>query len=74
MAEVIVTPFDSRLGVRFIHGQDPEGRDILRARSWGRIKAEAEDQAVYDTGVALATLCVHDVEDYRRYDTAELSE
>jgi len=71
---VIVTPFDSRLGIRFIHGQDPEGRDILRSRSWGRIKSEFGDQAVYDVAVALAGLCEKAVHDYRRYDTKELSE
>ncbi|HSV31611.1 MAG TPA: DUF1659 domain-containing protein [Atribacteraceae bacterium] len=62
-------PYNGRVVLRFVTGTHPTtGNPIISARSWGNVKPEAADQAVYDIAVGLASLGVFSVADIRRFE------
>jgi len=48
-----VRPLDCRLQIQFDVGTAPDGRRIVRTRTFNRIKSALSDQDLFDTAVAL---------------------
>ncbi len=64
----------SRLQLRLITGQDLEGNPVLRSRSYSNIKGFASDEALYETGSALAGLQQFPLDELRRINEYVLIE
>lgn len=71
---VITTPLISRLQLQLMVGLTPEGKPILRTRSYNNIRPEAGNEDLLQTGQDLAGLQQHQLEMIKRVDEAELAE
>lgn len=71
---VTATPLGSRLQLQLIIGTMPEGKPILRTRSYSNIKPDADNEALFQTGQELTSLQQHQLEIIRRVDEMELEE
>lgn len=71
---VTVTPLVSRLQLQLITGSTPEGKPILRTRSFSNIKTGADNEALFLTGQELAGLQQHQLDTIKRLDEMELEE
>lgn len=71
---VTATPLGSRLQLQLIIGTTPEGKPILRTRSYSNIKPDADNEALFQTGQELTSLQQHQLEIIRRVDEMELEE
>lgn len=71
---VTATPLLSRLQLQLVVGSTPEGKPILRTRSYSNIKPEADNEALYQTGRELAGLQQHQLDIIRRVDEIDLEE
>lgn len=69
-----VQPADSRLRLRFEVGQDPDGNPRYSTRTYSGIKAESQDQDVYDIAVVLTGLQEYPVVSINRVNEVELVE
>lgn len=49
-----------------VTGQDDEGQEIKKSRTYGNVREVAEDEAVYDVGMAIAGLQKHSLQEVRR--------
>ena len=75
MADVITVPRDSSLQLRLIVGTNPEtGAPIVQSKSFGKIKAAAVEQDVYDVAGALIDLQKYPVDEIRLEQEAQLTE
>jgi len=75
MADVITVPRDSSLQLRLIVGTNPEtGAPIVNSKSFGKIKAAAVEQDVYDVAGALIDLQKYPVDEIRLEQEAQLTE
>jgi len=75
MATVITVPRDSSLQLRLVVGTNPEtGAPIIQSKSFGKIKAAAIEQDVYDVAGALISLQKYPVDEVRMEQEAELTE
>ena len=75
MADVITVPRDSSLQLRLIVGTNPEtGAPIVNSKSFGKIKAAAIEQDVYDVAGALIDLQKYPVDEIRLEQEAQLTE
>jgi len=75
MADVITVPRDSSLQLRLIVGTNPEtGAPIINSKSFGKIKAAAVEQDVYDVAGALIDLQKYPVDEIRLEQEAQLTE
>jgi len=75
MADVITVPRDSSLQLRLIVGTNPEtGAPIINSKSFGKIKAAAIEQDVYDVAGALIDLQKYPVDEIRLEQEAQLTE
>lgn len=71
---VTATPLLSRLQLQVVIGTTPEGKPILRTRSYSNVKPDAGNEELLQTGRELANLQQHPLEAIRRVDEAELEE
>ncbi|MGI5876040.1 MAG: DUF1659 domain-containing protein [Dethiobacteria bacterium] len=71
---VSTSPTGSRMQLRLVVGHDTEGSPIYRTRSYSNIKPGASDEDVYEVGMALASLQVHELEDLYRINELILEE
>ena len=71
---VTATPLVSRLQLQVVIGTTPEGKPILRTRSYSNVKPDAGNEELLQTGRELANLQQHPLEVIRRVDEAELEE
>ena len=75
MADVITVPRDSSLQLRLIVGTNPEtGAPIINSKIFGKIKAAAIEQDVYDVAGALIDLQKYPVDEIRLEQEAQLTE
>ena len=75
MADVVTVPRDSALQLRLIVGTNPEtGAPIINSKSFGKIKAAAVEQDVYDVAGALIDLQKYPVDEIRLEQEAQLTE
>ena len=75
MADVVTVPRDSALQLRLIVGTNPEtGAPIVQNKSFGKIKAAAVEQDVYDVAGALIDLQKYPVDEIRLEQEAQLTE
>lgn len=71
---VTVNPLASRLQLQLMTGSTPEGKPILRTRSFSNIKTDADNEDLLQTGQELAGLQQHQLEAIKRVDEVELLE
>lgn len=71
---ITATPLGSRLQLQLIIGSTPDGKPILRTRSYTNIKSAAGHEELFQTGQELASLQEHQLEIIRRVDEMELEE
>ncbi|MGI6614471.1 MAG: DUF1659 domain-containing protein [Dethiobacteria bacterium] len=71
---VTVNPLSSRLQLQLMTGSTPEGKPILRTRSFSNIKTDADNEDLLLTGQELAGLQQHQLEAIKRVDEVELLE
>lgn len=57
---------NSRLQLRFNTGVDDEGNPITKVRSYGNLKSDADDQALYDVAAAIGALQSNTLEEVRK--------
>jgi len=75
MADVVTVPRDSSLQLRLIVGTNPEtGAPIVNSKSFGKIKAAAIEQDVYDVAGALIDLQKYPIDEIRLEQEAQLTE
>ena len=75
MADVVTVPRDSSLQLRLVVGTNPEtGAPIVNSKSFGKIKATAVEQDVYDVAGALIGLQKYPVDEIRLEQEAQLTE
>ncbi len=71
---VSANPVNSRLSLIVQTGTNESGQPVYRTRSYSRVKVNAGDQFVYETGVALAGAQKHPLQSIRRTNELELAE
>ena len=68
------TLLKSDLVFRVITGQDEYGEDVLRTKSFSKVKTNAPDQDVFDVAKAIEEVLLHPVFEIRRVDAELLEE
>ncbi|GAA0180411.1 DUF1659 domain-containing protein [Clostridium sediminicola] len=68
------TKLKSDLVFRVITGQTEEGEDVLRTKSFSKVKTDAEDQDVFDVAKAIEGVLLHPVFEIKRVDAELLEE
>ncbi|GAA0179079.1 DUF1659 domain-containing protein [Clostridium sediminicola] len=71
---VQATKLKSDLVFRVITGQTEEGEDVLRTKSFSKVKTDAIDQDVFDVANAIKEVLAHPVFEIRRVDAELLEE
>ncbi len=72
--EVIVTPGASRLQLRLLLGQNEQGNNVYRLRSFGNVRDDADNEDLLVMAAALADLQVHTLAEILRHDSATLTQ
>ena len=65
---------DSKLRIKYIEGVDGEGKNIVKTKTYSKVKAEAVDADVYAAADAMMDLQSKAVEEIARIDEEELVE
>ncbi|MDQ7092610.1 DUF1659 domain-containing protein [Desulfosporosinus sp. PR] len=60
---VVATPLDSALVVAYQNGTTPAGAPITRLKSLSYVRADAQEQALYEVAQALFSLSLHPILD-----------
>lgn len=71
---VVVNPKDSKMRIRFNTGVDTDGKEILKTKTFSRIKSEAQDEDVIAVANELIGLQEYSAANIVRVDERELSE
>jgi hypothetical protein len=71
---VSTIPIGSKMQLRLVVGHDTKGNPIYRTRSYSNIKPDAGDEDVFEVGMALVALQVHQLEDLYRVNELILEE
>lgn len=71
---VQATKIKSDLVLRVITGQDEEGEDVLRTKTFSKVKTDATDQNVFDVANGIAAVLAHPVFEVKRVDSDLLEE
>ena len=67
-----VRPMDCRLQIQLDTGAAPDGRRIVRTRTFNRVRSTVSDQDLFDTAAALLGLQTSVPVTFRRIGTEEL--
>lgn len=71
---VQVTKLKSDLVMRVITGQDEAGNDVLRTKTFSKVKVDAVDQDVFDIAKAIEGVLADPVFEVKRVDADLLEE
>ncbi len=74
MMALVVNHLDSRLQIQVHLGTDNDGKEIIRTKSYSRIKSDASDEDLFEVANALVDLQEHPVVAIRRNSNAEYEE
>lgn len=71
---VQATKIKSDLVLRVITGQNEEGEDVLKTKTFSKVKTDAADQNVFDVANAIEAVLKHPVFEVKRVDSDLLEE
>lgn len=71
---VTTNPKDSKLRLRFKVGTDAKGKDVLKTKTYSKIKSIAVDEDVYAIADTIIGLQEHSIADLIRVDEKEIVE
>ncbi|MBK5251245.1 MAG: DUF1659 domain-containing protein [Peptostreptococcaceae bacterium] len=63
---------DSKLRIKYIEGIDVEGNNIVKTKTYSKVKAESADADVYAAADAMMNLQSKSIEEIARIDEEEL--
>lgn len=67
-------PTNTRLQLFFVTGIDPEGNDVVKAKSFNNMKTDATASQLLSVSNALASLQQHTLKEIKRNDTSLITE
>lgn len=62
----------SSVTLKYKYGVDLTGKDVIKGKKFSNIKVTADNQSIYDTTNALATLMKYEITDILRNDDSVL--
>lgn len=62
----------SSMTLKYKYGIDLTGKDVIKAKKFSTIKVTADNQSIYDTANAFATLMKYEITDILRSDDSVL--
>lgn len=71
---VISTKNPSGLKLKFDCGKDDKGKSIVKTKTYSNVVPTSTDDAVYEVGSALASLCEHTLVEVFKVDSTSISE
>lgn len=71
---VIKTPKESSLKLKFSLGLDGKGNEIVKSKTFPRIKNISSDEDVHVVAKCISELCKHTLMEISRQDSAIISE
>lgn len=71
---VVSQPRESRLRIKYIDGVDVEGNNVIKTKTYSKVKAAAADADVYAVADAMMGLQSKTVDEIARLDEEELVE
>lgn len=71
----VITNFQSKkVQIKYMTGVTPEGKDIVKTKTYSGVKSDATDQDIYDVAGTIIGLQNYTAQEVRKAESYELTE